>query len=194
MAAALCLGFWNLWWDFRSGSSAHAAMESLSRQMPAAPSTAKAASPAEEDPPTAQLPEGAMPVVEIEGVGFVGMLEIPVLNLSLPIISQWDDTLSQTAPCRYLGSVYQNDLIIAGHNYSGHFGSLYTLEAGDQVLVADMVGNRFSYTVTGLEQLPGTAVEEMAAGQWDLTLFTCTPDGAGRVTVRCRLAAHGEDS
>ena len=37
----------------------------------------------------------------------------------------------------------------------------------------------------GLETLPETAVEEMRAGEWDLTLFTCTYDGRARVTVRC---------
>ena len=37
------------------------------------------------------------------------------------------------------------------------------------------------FTVT----LPETAVEEMRAGEWDLTLFTCTYDGRARVTVRC---------
>ena len=39
--------------------------------------------------------------------------------------------------------------------------------------------------VYGLETLPETAVEEMRAGEWDLTLFTCTYDGRARVTVRC---------
>lgn len=28
-----------------------------------------------------------------------------------------------------------------------------------------------------VETLPETAVEEMRAGEWDLTLFTCTYDG-----------------
>lgn len=36
-----------------------------------------------------------------------------------------------------------------------------------------------------METLPETAVEEMRAGEWDLTLFTCTYDGRARVTVRC---------
>ena len=36
-----------------------------------------------------------------------------------------------------------------------------------------------------VETLPETAVEEMRAGEWDLTLFTCTYDGRARVTVRC---------
>ena len=53
-----------------------------------------------------------------------------------------------------------------------------------------MDGNRFIYAVSGTEQLPGTAIEEMESGDWDLTLFTCTIGGAARVTVRCVLTAE----
>ena len=41
------------------------------------------------------------------------------------------------------------------------------------------------YEVAGVEVLKGTAVEEMQAGDWELTLFTCTIGGKARVTVRC---------
>ena len=33
--------------------------------------------------------------------------------------------------------------------------------------------------------LPGTAVEDMELGIWDLTLFTCTYGGRSRIAVRC---------
>ena len=39
----------------------------------------------------------------------------------------------------------------------------------------------------------GTAVEEMEAGEWDLTLFTCTPDSRSRVTVRCVRTQEDEE-
>jgi sortase A len=35
------------------------------------------------------------------------------------------------------------------------------------------------------EVLKSTAIEEMEAGEWDLTLFTCTIGGADRITIRC---------
>jgi len=41
--------------------------------------------------------------------------------------------------------------------------------------------------VAAREVLLPTAVEEMTAGEWDLTLFTCTLGGRSRVTVRCEL-------
>ena len=48
-----------------------------------------------------------------------------------------------------------------------------------------MDGNTFYYEVMYVEILDNNAVEEMSAGQWDLTLFTCTYGGATRITVRC---------
>lgn len=49
----------------------------------------------------------------------------------------------------------------------------------------DADGICYQYEVAGLEELGGTAVEEMQAGDWELTLFTCTYGGRTRVTVRC---------
>lgn len=56
---------------------------------------------------------------------------------------------------------------------------------GDAVRFTDGAGTTFSYVVSEIQQLPGTAIEEMAAGDWDLTLFTCTLGGQARLTLRC---------
>lgn len=126
-----------------------------------------------------------MPTTEVDGEAYIGVLEIPALELSLPIISQWSDSRLRIAPCRYKGSAYLDDLIIAGHDYRSHFGRLKDLQIGDMVYFTDAEGNRFSYTVSEQDELAGAAVEEMEAGDWDLTLFTCTVGGKARVTVRC---------
>ncbi|HIX11183.1 MAG TPA: sortase, partial [Candidatus Agathobaculum pullistercoris] len=63
------------------------------------------------------------------------------------------------------------------------------LNTGDTVTFTDVDGNQFTYAVSLIEDLPGTAIEEMQAGEWDLTLFTCTLGGRSRVTVRCERTA-----
>ena len=55
----------------------------------------------------------------------------------------------------------------------------------DEVVFTDIDGNIFRYQVVKKEVLKSTAIEEMEAGEWDLTLFTCTVGGASRMTVRC---------
>lgn len=131
-------------------------------------------------------PTMEMPTVEVDGNFYIGILEIHALELSLPVISEWNDTRLKQAPCRYKGSVYLDNLIIAGHNYKKHFGGQKNLQIGDTITFTDMDEHCFSYTVTALEELDGTAIEAMESGDWDLTLFTCTIGGKKRVTVRCK--------
>ncbi len=135
---------------------------------------------------------GDMPVVDVDGHSFIGTVQVPSLGLLLPVQSEWSQENAKYAVCRYKGSVYENDLIIAGHNYVEHFGTLNQLSTGDEIIVTDMNGKSFYFMVTNIETLGSYDVEEMEAGEWDLTLFTCTIGGANRVTVRCE--STGETS
>lgn len=135
-------------------------------------------------------PNMEMPLEKIKGNYYIGILEIPLLKLSLPVMSDWSYPKLRVAPCRYAGSVYSGDLVIAGHNYSRHFGSIKRLQDGDEVRFTDADGNVFFYTVTRLEQLGRYDVDKMKHSDSDLTLFTCTYGGRSRVTVRCRLVGY----
>lgn len=128
----------------------------------------------------------AMTEVEIGGYSYVGCLTIPSLELTLPVMSEWEDSRLKLAPCRYAGSTKTGDLVIAAHNYKRHFGTLSHLSKKDTVLFTDMDGVTTRYEVAEVEILQPFAVEEMTAGEYDLTLFTCTYGGRSRVTVRCR--------
>lgn len=130
-------------------------------------------------------PEKEMPAIQIDGNSYIGILEIPAYNLELPVMADWSYPKLRVAPCRYAGSVYTNDLIVAAHNYSRHFGQIKNLLSGDEIRFWDVNGNCFIYEVAEIEELGSTAVEEMEAGEWDITLFTCTYGGRARVTVRC---------
>lgn len=129
-----------------------------------------------------------MPQQEVDGYGYVGYLSIPALGLELPVMEDWDYDRLKIAPGRYSGSTATDDLVICAHNYSRHFGKLSALTAGDSVSFADMNGRVWQYQVAEVAELPPDAVEEMTAGDFDLTLFTCTYGGASRVTVRCQRA------
>ena len=127
-----------------------------------------------------------MPVVEVNGQKCIGTIEIPLLDLKLPVISEWSYAKLKKAPCRYSGSAYQNNLIIAGHNYRTHFSGIKRLDPGDEVIFTDADGNVFSYEVDTIETVGGTDIEKMESGDWDLTLFTCTTGGKARAAVRCK--------
>ena len=128
-----------------------------------------------------------MDTVEIDGNLYIGFLTVPCLELELPVMSGWDYNLLTIAPCRYHGTVEGRDLVIAAHNYSRHFGKIWNITAGEAVLFTDVNGRTTAYTVEALEILQPDAVEEMTAGEYPLSLFTCTYGGATRFTVRCVL-------
>lgn len=130
-----------------------------------------------------------MTEVEIDGYAYIGYLSIPKLELELPIMADWDYTRLRIAPCRYTGSVRSEDLVIMAHNYASHFGGLSKLYEGDSVIFTDMDGIVTAYEVVAQDVLAPNAVEEMTAGDFDLTLFTCTYGGKSRVTVYCDRAS-----
>ena len=129
-------------------------------------------------------PKMEMPTKTIDGTKYIGILSIPALGLELPIISEWSYPNLKTAPCRYSGSAYLDDLVICGHDYASHFGHLKQLKEGDLAVFTDMDGNVFIYEMAELEILPPTAIDEMESGGWALTLFTCTVGGQNRLTLR----------
>ena len=127
----------------------------------------------------------AMTAADIDGHGYIGFLGIPSLELELPVMADWTYPQLQIAPCRYSGSTFSNDLVIMAQNYPKHFGKLRDMHTGDVVTFTDMEGETLQYQVIALEVLGAAAVEEMTAGEYDLTLFACTYGGENRVTLRC---------
>lgn len=192
LLAALGLTVWNLWTADRAQTAAASAVRQLEplisapAQEPAPAPDAPASEPSETEIPDYLLNPGmAMPVVVVDGVAYIGVLEIPALELTLPVTGEWSYDRLKIALCRYAGSAYLDNLVIMGHNYPAFFKNLGDLRPGDEIRFTDADGNVFSYTVDDLEQLRAAQVEEMITGDWDLTLFTCTPGGQLRIAVRC---------
>ncbi len=126
-----------------------------------------------------------LPVIEIDGYEYVGCIDIPALDLKLPVMSEWDYDRLKTAPCRQFGSSRTDNLVIAAHNYKKHFGYLSKLEIGDTVFFTDMDGIENTYKVSVVDTLMPTEVERVQNSDYDLILYTCTYDGKTRVTVFC---------
>ena len=171
LAAALSLYIHNRLDSCRAGREADSVLGSVQTQI-----LAHTPLPTEHDPqagnapPPTPIPE--MPVVTVDGNDYIGYLSVPSLGLELPIMSDWDYDKLQLAPCRQLGSVYTDDLVIAAHNYDTHFGIVST------------------YCVEKLETLSPDAVDTVLNSGYDLVLYTCTKGGRTRVIVFCDRAAE----
>lgn len=127
-----------------------------------------------------------MPEVNLDGYNYIGYLHFHTTDAKFPIMSEWDYPRLKIAPCRYYGSIYTNDLVIAGHNYRNGFGVISSLREGDYVTFYGMDGQTYVYCVGLTEVLKATDVTQMIESNWDLTLYTCTYGGKERVTVRLR--------
>lgn len=134
------------------------------------------------------LPSKQMKELIIDGQPYIGLLTVPSLSLELPVISDWNYQKLKIAPCRYCGTVAGNDLVLMAHNYASHFGTLDRLNPEDMLYFTDVDGTTTAYKVVALDILDPYAVEEVVAGEFDLTLFTCTYGGATRVCVYCERA------
>ena len=136
-------------------------------------------------------PDMEMPVTEVDGHAYIGVLDIPRLERSLPVMSMWSYPKLKIAPCLYTGSIYSHDAVFSAHNYEEHLRYLWQLEPGDEVRFTDVSGNVFIYEVILQEILAPYEVERMTTRtDWDLTLFTCKTGGRMRITTRCALKSY----
>lgn len=180
--AALSLFLWNQWENNAAGVSAKKILPQVMEQM----KTLDAADTAGDASVYPDPYDPTMTETEIDGYAYVGYLSVPAIELELPVMSQWDYDRLKIAPCRYAGSTKTGDLVLCAHNYIQHFGSIRGLASGDTVYFTDMDGIVWGYEVMAVEILNPTDVEEMTAGDYALTLFTCTYGGGSHVAVRCQ--------
>lgn len=190
IAAALALIGYNHWEDAQADKAVASVMQQLKLPEPDSVQTAAHAPtpelPSEQEIPDYILnPNMEMPVQEIDGYDYIGIVEVPACEIELPVISQWSYPALKRSPCRFGGSVYTDDMIIAAHTYDAHFRRLWNLYGGEEVYFTDVAGNRFGYEVVDMETIDGEDLETLEAGDWDLTLFTCTAGGSGRILIRC---------
>ena len=178
--AALLLFLGNEWESRRAGQASERLAEELVSMVETLPA------PTEGIAPTEATLSPDLPIVEIDGRGYVGYLEVPTLDLRLPVLAEWSNENLQIAPCREFGSSRTDDLIIAAHNYSTHFGKLKNLTPGAVVTFTDMEGIQNTYTVAETFTLDPTQSETVYATPAPLALYTCTPGGEYRQVVLCK--------
>ena len=185
---ALCTAGLNLWQEESAGVHADKAMEQLLDHLPreTAPATPDTPVLVPEVPLAPQEPAfRTMPQIMIDGIPYIGYLNIPALELELPVIGESSEENLEIAPCLFYGTVYDPNFVIGGHRYRRHFRKLSTLGYGERLSFIDVEGNVHTYEVTECEVIEPHQAEYLCSGDWDLSLFTCTPGGLTRVVLRC---------
>ena len=125
------------------------------------------------------------------GYGVIGVVGLPDLGLSLPVLADYTQDLLAVAPCRYTDdlALEPGQLVVAGHNYRTHFGRLGELAPGSRITWQNLDGVTYTYTVTEVTEIDAGDREALEQGDWDLTLFTCDVTRTRRILVRAALEA-----
>lgn len=182
ISSALLLFAYNRWEDHRAGQASERLMLEMEKVL--------------DDNTEETIPEETLdpelPVVTIDGHDYVGYLELWDLEMKLPVQAQWSYPNLQISPCRESGSSRVEDLIIAAHNYSTHFGKLKTLPIGSVVTFTDMDGIENFYAIAEIITLDPTKSEVVYGSVYPLVLYTCTPGGETRVVAFCERITEGE--
>ena len=132
--------------------------------------------------------ETGLPAFPANGKVYVGKLDIPALDMEMPVMDQYTRHNRKLGPSLYWGSPEEDSMVIAGFAFQGHFAPLKKLSVGDEVLYTGYLGEPLRYTVAKIEILKPSEVEEMLSGEYPLTLFTSTTGGNSRLAVRCEAA------
>ena len=91
-------------------------------------------------------------------------------------------------PCRFWGSVYDSSLVIGGADQQGQFDFCDQIDIGNAVIITDMTGAAFSYTVACVERAARADADWLLSEDYDLTIFAKDAFSLEYLAVRCRLS------
>lgn len=191
LCAALLLAAKNQREETSAGEAAAALLiqaEQTIAQHTASPVSSPPAAPSSAVEETLSPSPSASPSAAPEGPAFLGVLSVPAVSLTVPVLAEWSYYHLTLAPCRDCGSVETGDLVIAAHNYDTHFGRLSRIAPGDSVYFTDMAGSTTEYAAASVEQRDPSDAEGVRDSGYPLVLYTCSWDCTARVTVFCGYA------
>ena len=116
-----------------------------------------------------QRRNNSMSSLSIEGIDFVGILEMPQHKSVLPVCADWGNVTKY--PCKFSGSVYDRTIKIGATSQKGQYDFYREISVGDAVVFTDTEGNRYTYKVTNLQYEKHANQNTLNQQESALTLF-----------------------
>ena len=113
--------------------------------------------------------DNTMSTLSMDGIDFVGLLEIPRYSSALPVCADWGTPAKH--PCQFYGSIYDRTMKIGGTSQKGQFDFYREISVGDAVYFTDMEGNRYAYSVTDVRYEESADQAALQRKDASLTLF-----------------------
>lgn len=135
-------------------------------------------------------PDGDSPYLEtvnLSGYDVTGILQIPDLNRSWPIIAGGDPVAAAKIPSIYGGNPASGNLVIADSADNRQFASLKDLPDGSEVVFTDVSGREYRYQIATVETVPSSKLSAISRHRerWDAAIIT--PNFSGRSQIVTRL-------
>ena len=131
--------------------------------------------------------DNTMSVLSVEGVDFVGIVELPRYGSVLPVCGNWGRTSQY--PCRFGGSIYDGSLQIGATTQKGQYSFYREISVGDTVIFTDVEGNRYIFQVAAMryeKHIDQVALQRQEAA---LTLFVKNIYSFEYLIIFCENAA-----
>ena len=128
-----------------------------------------------------------MASMEIQGVNVAGILELPKYGRTLPLAADWNTALVSSMPCRFTGSIYDKTLIIGATDGDGQLSFAANMEVGDKIVLTDMEGGRYTYSVAAIQHAKQASLEKLQSGDYALTVFVKDSKTSEYLLIRCQV-------
>ena len=131
--------------------------------------------------------DNTMSVLSVDGVDFVGIVELPRYGSVLPVCGNWGRTSQY--PCRFGGSIYDGSQQIGATTQKGQYSFCREISVGDAVIFTDVEGNRYIFQVAAMryeKHIDQVALQRQEAA---LTLFVKNIYSFEYLIIFCENAA-----
>lgn len=126
-------------------------------------------------------------------ISIIGLIEIPKINISYPILSNSNEYLLKISVCRFSGPLPNRigNMCIAGHNYNNTlmFSKLNKLNIGDSIFITDLNNTKLEYIIYNkfrVKQNNLACTEN--TNDVEITLITCNENNnSERIVIKAKV-------
>ena len=128
-----------------------------------------------------------------DSISIIGLIEIPKISISYPILKESNSELLKISVCRFSGPMPNKigNLCIAGHNYKSNsmFSKLHKLNIGDSIFITDLNNVKLEYVVYDKFKVKQNNLEcTKSSNNVEITLITCNDNNnKERVVIKAKM-------
>lgn len=126
-------------------------------------------------------------------ISIIGLIEIPKINISYPILENINEKLLKVSVCKFSGPFpnRMGNLCIAGHNYKNTlmFSKLYMLDINDSIYITDLNSAKLEYIVYDKFKVKENNLQCTANSKnIEITLITCNNNNnSERIVIKAKV-------